>query len=142
MKKRLFCFFLAVLMLGSSITSFAVESAPYASSYLDAYAIGITPKENHVMSVTFVVYGTNIMDRIGAQKILIEEWDGVDWVETGTYSAEKNSNFLTKKASEYTSSITFYGLPGVPYRATLTAYAERNGGSDTGTVTSDPATCK
>lgn len=94
------------------------------------------------MAVTFVVYGTDIMDCLGAQKILVEEWDGVDWEKTGTYTVEKNPSFYATEVSEQAGTVYFYGLPGVQYRATLTAYAERNGGSDTGTVTSNPTTCK
>ena len=145
MKKRIFSFVLAFLMLGCSICVVAAESngpEARASLYLDGYAIGITAKGNAKMSISFVVYGTKTMDCSGAQKIVVEEWDGEDWVNPVTYTAEKNPNFLYENASEYTSSVTFYGLPGVPYRATLTAYAERNGGSDTGTVTSNPTTCK
>ena len=144
MKKRVLGFLLAILMLGCNVCAAAeaVQVEPRASLYLDGYAIGIVPKGGHLMSVTFIVYGTDIMDCLGAQKILIEEWYGIDWVETGTYSAEKNSHFLAQKASEHAASVTFYGLPGVQYRATLTAYAELNGGSDTGVLVSSPKTCK
>jgi hypothetical protein len=144
MKKRILSFLLAFALLGSLFCAGAVEavSQPRASLYLDGYAVGVTAKGNGKMSVSFIVYGTGTMDKIGAETIMVEEWDGIEWIETGTYPAEKNPNFLTTKASEYTSSVTFYGLPGVQYRATLTAYAERNGGSDTGTVTSNPTTCK
>ena len=144
MNKRVLGFLLAILMLGCNVCAAAeaVQVEPRASLYLDGYAIGIVPKGGHLMSVTFIVYGTDIMDCLGAQKILIEEWDGIDWVETGTYSAEKNSHFLAQKASEHAASVTFYGLPGVQYRATLTAYAELNGGSDTGVLVSSPKTCK
>lgn len=145
MKKRICSLLLAFLMLGSSLCAVATEPegpSPRASYYLDGYAIGVNAKGGGVMSVTFVVYGTTIMDCLGAQKILVEEWDGSDWIETGTLSVEKNPHFYTTNASEYTASATFYGLPGVPYRATLTAYAELDGGSDTGTVTSPIETCK
>ncbi len=142
MKKRVLSFLLIFAMLGSSVCCFAAgpDAAPYASLYLDGYAIGINPKGNLLMSVTFVVYGTRTMDCIGAQEIRVEEWDGLEWCETATYPVSKNPDFYAYGVSDYAGSITFYGLPGVPYRATLTAYAEKDGGSDTGTVTCDPAT--
>lgn len=144
MKKRGLGFLLAILMLGCTVCTAAkaVQVEPRASLYLDGYAIGIVPKGGHLMSVTFIVYGTDIMDRLGAKKILIEEWDGVEWFETMTYSVEKNPEFYGTNASEHAESVTFYGLPGVQYRATLTAYAELNGGSDTGVLVSSPKTCK
>ncbi len=141
MKKRILSFLLALAMLGSAVCCFAAgpDAAPYASLYLDGYAIGINPKGNLLMSVTFIVYGTEDMDCIGAQEILVEEWDGVEWLETATYPVSKNPDFYAYNTSEHIGSVTFYGLPGVPYRATLTAYAEKDGGYDTGTVTCNPA---
>lgn len=144
-KKRVVSFLLVLCMLGGAASAIAVDRAeptPYASLYLDAYAIGVKAKGNCKMVVTFIVYGTDIMDCLGAQEIAVEEWDGVEWTPTATYSVEKNSKFYTSNASEHAESVTFYGLPGVNYRATLTAYAELDGGSDTGTVTSNPETCK
>lgn len=145
MKKRILSFLLAFALLGSLNCSFAAGEdgiEPYASEYLDSYAIGVNAKGGGKMSVSFIVYGARTMDKLGAQKIVVEEWDGVEWVDLIEYSAEDNSHFYTTNASEYTASVTFYGLPGLQYRATLTAYAERNGGSDTGTVTSPIETCR
>lgn len=145
MKKRIFCFLLAFALLGSLNCSFAVgpdEIEPYASAYLDSYAIGVNAKGGCVMSVTFIVYGARTMDKLGAQKIVVEEWDGKSWGNPMTYTAEKNPNFYVTQAAEHTASVSFYGLPGLQYRATLTAYAEKDGGSDTGTVTSPITTCK
>ena len=115
---------------------------PHASEYLDGYGIGINAKGGGKMSVTFIVYGTRTMDKLGAQKIVVEEWDGKSWGSPMTYTAEKNSNFYATEAAEHTASVSFYGIPGLQYRATLTAYAEKDGGSDTGTVTCNPTTCK
>lgn len=142
MKKRIVSFFLAFCMLSGMISAIAAEPTPYASLYLDGYAIGIVPKGNCLMSVTFIVYGTDLMDCLGAQEIEIEEWDGVEWLPTATYSADNNPNFYAYNASEHTASVSFYGLPGAQYRAILTAYAELDGGSDTGTLVSSPKTCK
>lgn len=145
MKKYILSFLLVFSLLGNLSCSFAVEPnevEPHASLYLDGYAIGVNAKGNGRMSVTFVVYGTGTMDCLGAKEILVEEWDGVEWIETGTYEVDKNPGFYATNAAEHTASVYFYGLPGAQYRATLTAYAEKDGGSDTGTVTSNPTTCK
>lgn len=145
MKKRILSLLLVLTLVGSSACAVAAESedpAPHASLYLDAYSVSITPKGNSKMSVTFIVYGTGNMDCLGAQKIEIEEWDGSDWAPTGTLSAESNSGFYAYNASEHAASTSFYGTPGIQYRATLTAYAELDGGSDTGTFTCTPKTCR
>lgn len=145
MKKRIFSFLLVFALLGNLTCSFAVESEelqPYASDYLDSYAIGVTAKGGGKMSITFLVYGTDTMDKIGAQKIVVEEWDGESWESIIEYTADKNSNFLTTQASEHGASLAFYGIPGLQYRATLYAYAELDGVFDMGTVTSYVETCR
>ncbi len=141
MKKRVLGALLALLLLGSSLC-FATELSPQASWDLDGYGIAVIPQGGGKMCVEYLIYGAGTMDCIGAQKILVEEWDGVDWEKTGTFSVEKNPGFYTYNASEHGGDVYFYGLPGVPYRATLTAYAEKDGGSDTGTVTCDPVACE
>lgn len=145
MKKRIFSFLLAFIMLGTfsiAIATKPAEPEPHASLYLDAYAIGVKAKGNGLMAVTYIVYGTDIMDCLGAQKIVVEEWDGEDWFPTATYPVEKNPEFYAADVSEHAGTVYFYGLHGVQYRATLTAYAELNGGSDTGIIISSPETCK
>lgn len=141
MKKRILGGFLAMMMLSASLCAVAAAPAPHASLYLDGYGVGVRAKGNCKMAVTYVVFGTDIMDKLGAQTILVEEWDGTEWVKTGTYSATKNTSFIASDVSEHAGTVYFYGLPGINYRATLTAYAELDGGSDTGTVTSEPETC-
>lgn len=141
MKKRILSVLLALLLLGCTFCS-AAEPVPYASLYLDGYGISITPKGGGKMSVTYIVYGAGTMDCLGAQEILIEEWDGSDWDTTTTYSVEDYPEFYASNASEHAGTVYFYGLPGIQYRATLTAYAEKDGGSDTGTLTCTPKTCK
>lgn len=141
MKKRILSVLLILLLMGSSICS-AAELSPYASLYLDGYGLSVNPQGGCKMCVTYLVYGTNTMDRIGAQKIVIEEWDGVDWETTLTYSVEDNPEFYASDVSEHGGNVYFYGLPSIPYRATLTAYAEKDGGSDTGTITCTPKTCE
>lgn len=144
MKKRILSGLLALLMLSSSLCAVATAAparAPQASLYLDGYGVGVTAKGNRKMAVTYVVFGTDIMDTLGAQTILVEEWDGEEWVKTGTYSVSKHPEFYASDVSEHTGAVYFYGLPGIQYRATLTAYAALGSGSDTGEVTSNPETC-
>ena len=142
MKKRILSGFLILLMFSSFICAAAAPArAPQASLYLDGYGVGVTAKGNGRMSVSYVVFGTDVMDKLGAQTILVEEWDGTEWVKTGTYSVSKNPSFYASNVSEHAGNVYFYGLPGIDYRATLTAYAALGSGSDTGEVTSDPETC-
>lgn len=145
MKKRIFSFLLAFALLANLTCSFAAgpeELQPYASDYLDGYAIGVNAKGGGRMSVTFIVYGTDTMDKIGAQKIVVEEWDGASWENIIEYTADKNPDFFATQVSEHGASVAFYGLPGLQYRATLYAYAELDGIFDMGTVTSPIETCR
>lgn len=144
MKKRIFSLLLALALMGSTVCAAAElsERSIQASLYLDAYSISVTPKGGGKMSVTYIVYGTKTMDCIGAQKIVVEEWDGSDWSNPVTYTAEKNPEFYAYNAAEHAGSFTFYGIPGLQYHAILTAYAELDGGSDAKPLTSLAKTCK
>ena len=141
MKKRMVSGLFAILLvLNCSTFAHAIEAR--ASLYLDGYAVGVIPQGNCKMAVSYIVYGTDTMDTLGAQKIEVEEWDGENWQPMTTFSVSKNSDFYAYNVSEHAGVVYFTGLPGVKYRATLTAYAKLGSGSDTGTVTCSGQTCK
>lgn len=113
----------------------------YASKYLDTYGVSLISKGDGRMCVSYAVCGTRTMDKIGVNKILIEEWDGDEWVKYGTVSGSSHSDFYAYDEAEHVGSYYFSGIVGVKYRATLTVYAELDGGSDTGTVSSYTCYC-
>lgn len=140
MKRKMISGLLAFMMLGNLVCANAVE--PRASLYLDSYACILDQKEDSLeMVVTAIVYGTKVMDTIGASKIVVEEWTGRKWIETMTFTPDKNPELYFYNKDVYMGGVSFIGVPGATYRATMTAYAARNGGSDSREHPSQEVTC-
>lgn len=103
-----------------------------ASRYFDGYLLGLSAQGNQTMVLSYAVYGTGRMDKIGAYSIRVEEAITTDlWFESFTaYGDDDPSNFYTMNVYDHCGSITFTGVPGVKYRAVLVAYAENSSGSE------------
>lgn len=135
--------FALVLMLAIA-TSITAAATVRASKYLESYIITVEPKGSGKMVVGYGVYGTRTMDQLGAKKIVIEvETAPGRWIPVITIDGDSN----TDKYYAYNSlfcegTYTFYGNPGDVYRATLTAYAAKGSGSDTGELESSETVCK
>ena len=134
---------LAFLIVLSSFPAFAVKDTRDASPVLDSYMVGLYAEGNGSMSIEFEVFGTGFMDRIGVSYILIEEeiLPGT-WVPFDTVTPDiDDETFFSTDIYIHKDSYTFSGTPGLRYRATITAYAELDGISDTGEVTSPIRLC-
>lgn len=155
MKKRLLTFLVATAMLIGCAAAAETPTATYmndagvlmvsvdprGSRYLDCYAAGMVCNGGYEMEVVLEVFGTHTMDKIGVEKIVIQEWSGSRWIDYMTVKGSNHPEFYAYDTPDYGGTYTFDGFPDAEYRAIVTAYAERDGGSDTGTVTSGSAVC-
>lgn len=141
--KRWFSSLLAVLLLTYTITP-AAFAASRASYYLDSYAIALQASSGGKMVVSYGVYGTKTMDKIGAYSLRIEmETTSDKWVSIATiYGDDYPDEMYSLDSLFHENSYTFYGAPGSRYRATLVAYAALGSGDDTGEITSAARLCK
>ena len=139
MKKKVISFLLVLAIFTSMTAAFA---AVKASDYLDSYGGALAAEGNGVMTLSYTVRGTRIMDVVGVQEIEVQEKIGSRWYTYSTFSEEDYPEFYAYSKSSKAADFSFTGIPGVTYRVILTAYAELNGGSDTGTVTISQATCE
>lgn len=130
MKKRIVAALAAVLLFCGSQSCYAAETR--ASLYFDGYLLCVSAEGNGIMAVSFSVFGTGDMDQIGAYKIRVEEEIAKDtWATSFTaYGDTDPDTFYSYNAFAHTGSFTFYGFPGVTYRAVLTAYASNENGSE------------
>lgn len=132
MKKRVIAFLGAMMLLFGSLTCFAVETR--ASHYFDGYMLGVSAKGNLKMNVSFCVMGTGEMDQIGAYSIRIEEEVGLgtdNWITTFTaYGDDDTDNFYSYNTNNHLGEFSFYGSPGINYRAVLVAYAKNESGEE------------
>lgn len=138
--KKIISTTLALLLLISSVGAIAADTRiiePRASDYLDGAYISLNAKGNRHMTLSYAVYGTKQMDKIGVTKIVIEEFDGTEWHPYTTFSAAYTYNDDT-----HATSVSFDGQPECEYRATLYTYAKNSSGSDSRAYTGTSTTCK
>ena len=112
-----------------------------SSAYLSTYNVALSAQSNHRMAIGVTVTGTSIMDKIGVSIIDIDQKTNGVWSDYNTLYALYNPNFYQYDTASYVDTISFYGAQGVQYRVTLTVYAGKGSGSDTGSLTSYTVTC-
>lgn len=145
MMKKFACLFTALALIFSANGTLAAEFSdiqPYASNYLDSYAIVLVAKGSSKMTISYTVGGTGVMDKIGVQKLTIQEKTGSAWSDYLVYTGGGNQDFYGYNKTDHTGDVSFYGTPGKYYRAIMVVYAEKNGGYDTGTITCTEKVCK
>lgn len=142
MKKK-FISFMLVLGLLTSFASATYSQTVRASDYLLGYGVSIEAVGDGLMEVFYEVDGKGMMSRIGALAIYIDQKVNGTWISYDTLLSAKNPDFLVNDDLGHAGVTYFEGTPGVEYRVTLEAFAMGyDGGSDTGTVTSQVAVCR
>jgi len=137
MKKRSFRLLIIIIILSLLLSSVAFATMD-ASQYLSFYAAYIT-KSGNTVKVNFQVEGTRIMDQIGVTEIYLYEKTSSfgNWTLVHTYlstdpayaSAMMDSN--TSYKDDY---VSYSGNSSYQYKAYVTVYAEKDGGSDSRNV--------
>ena len=143
MKKKSIAAIIALILSLNTSVAFATANTRDASPVLSSYSIGLYAEGNSVMDIDFTIYGTDYMDKIGAYSLLIEEEILPDvWVlYEMLYFDFDDERYFSNDNFFHEGTYTFVGFEGNRYRATLTAYAELDGVSDTGEVTSPARLC-
>lgn len=133
-----------VMLLGLVSTAYAAENepTPYASSYLDNYYVTLSAKGNGKMLISMAIDGVGIQDKIGVLYIDIEEKENGKWSYYDTLYSIDHDDFFAYNTWEYTGAVAFYGTPGLTYRVTIHAYAQKGSGSDTGSIVSYTEVCR
>lgn len=154
MKKSISLIMAICMALSLTCTAFAADvdtsEATYmattynsirASYYLDGYSVGLCADGNGQMAVAMTVDGVGVMDKIGVRELYIEQKINGVWEFYDSLDAAEHPEFYDYDSRDYIATTYFTGTPGVSYRVTLTAYAKKGTGSDTGYVTSPTVVC-
>lgn len=145
MKRRLIAIFLTIsIVLGVSGTAFAAEGgiAPHASAYLDTYYVTLAAKGNGRMVIGVSVDGVGVQDKIGILSVDIYVKENGKWIIFDMMDSVDHPEFYTYKSRDHVGEISFYGTPGASYYATITVVSFKDGGGDTGYITSPAVVCK
>ncbi len=142
MKKKVMAFVLTIIIaFGISGTVLASEDQVRASHYLDSYYVVLLAKGNGKMAVSVVVNGMDTEDMIGIMEIYIEQKIDGKWHYYDTLDWSEHPEYTENNTDTYCNTVYFQGKPGDTYRVTITVYAGKDGGWDTGYVTSVPEVC-
>lgn len=105
-------------------------STTRSSEYISSSLIDVRQEGNGQFSITFSVYGTGKMTRIGAKSIVISEKVGGRWNEVTSYD-QYDDGMSRTNATSYANTIYFDGDIGTEYRFKVTVFAQNSFGSDT-----------
>lgn len=145
MKKIFVCFVLSLVLVVSVFPVMAVEPdddiSPQASLYLERYSTGLSALGNEQMLIRVSIAGVGTQDKIGIQRIDIDQLVNGKWIYYDTMYGLEHPEFYTYDALDYVNEIYFNGTHGTTYRVTVKAYAKKGNGSDTGFVTSNSCVC-
>lgn len=144
MKKIISVFFTFLMLITISSTGFAAEESTYsldASHYLDGYSVALGARGNGIMVITANVEGVGTQDKIGLLRIDIDEKINGNWYSYDTWDSVDHPEFYAYDSWDYFEAFSFDGTPGSTYRVTLIVYAEKDGGWDTGFITSYAVVC-
>lgn len=133
MKKCLRLALVFVLVLALSLPAFAQASVARASDYISSYT-ATASVSGKTVTIQFYVYGTEMMDEIGASQIRVYgKAPNGSWEDAGSCDPE-DSGFAYLVASNrgmYSASVSFTGKTDYSYYAVVEVFASKDGGEDT-----------
>ena len=126
MKKRVMTILLCLLFLFSNLACASAASTRLeerASQYFDVYMLGVSANGDGEMNVTFGVFCSGVMDKVGVYSLRIEsEISPGIWVEEFTvYGSDDPDLFYDTDTIQHGGDFYFDGIPGVKYRAVMVA---------------------
>jgi len=135
MKKRVMTTLLCLFFIFSNLACASAASTRIeerASKYFDAYMLGVSANGDGEMDVTFGVFCSGVMDKVGVYSLRIEsEVSPGNWVEEFTvYGSDDPDLFYDTDTIQHGGDFYFDGIPGVKYRAVMVAYATDAAGEE------------
>lgn len=126
------CSLLTLCLMSTMLCAFA-SANNRSSAYLSSYTSTLKALSGGEIAVVVDVDGVGTMDEIGAAEIHIyESTDNSLFTLVESYYSDDYSDMLWQnKTHYYDSPVTYEGVVGRYYKATVCFYAAKNGGSDT-----------
>lgn len=127
---RLFVFITILALLLSTVAFASLEASDYLS-YYNAYI----SKSGNTIKINFDVQGTRIMDYVGVSEIYLYEKTSTNgsWNLVQTYLSTDPvyaSTMMDSNTNFKIDYVSYSGNSAYQYKAYVTVYAEKNGGSD------------
>ena len=118
------CLVLVFTLVSSSVAYALTESNAYISSWNGAVSVA----NDGTVTVNFGTHGTGCMDKIGASAISIYE-NGQFRMAYYAANPLYTATMMGTNDYDFYGYVTYAGTKGNTYRALITFYAEKDGGS-------------
>lgn len=122
----------------SSDTFYIVDSNTLRASFILTPSLSISSPSSNTIKVTARANTNIVVDKLGFSSLYIQRWNGSAWVNALSWYNKYKTNSLTFVFSGSTSAAT----SGAYYRAVCTFYAEKDGETESVTVTTSYIKCK
>lgn len=129
------CFILLIVCFCQVV--YATDNQTKASYYLSDYGAQITADSSSytgTIDIGFDVVATERSDYVGVSELIIYKSNGS---RVATITGSTRNGLLRANAVVHAYTYSYNGTPGTSYYAVLTMYAERDGGSDSRTYTTN-----
>lgn len=118
------------ILIAFPTTAFALDTR--ANSRIKTCSALVRVENNGDLSVFFSITASTTMDVIGANKIVIQRYNGSKWVAESTLIPRDYPEMQTNNASQYSALISYApDYSSSSYRAVVTVYAADNEGYST-----------
>ena len=128
-----------ILIIMALLLSMVAYASVEASHYISSYGAYIS-KTGNTVKIYFDVVGTGIMDQIGATEIYLYEKTSTygSWtlVHTFLYTDPTYATSMMGSNTGFKDDyVSYSGNSSYQYKAYITVYAEKDGGSDSRNIT-------
>jgi hypothetical protein len=140
MKKRIPAIITTALILTLSVNVTASADLLRASQYISNCSTWATAEGGGSVSFGFDVTATTSSNVVGATSIAVQRKNGSSWTTVYTFTGSNSTGLTGSNCTSYSSFVYYAGTAGNQYRANVTIYVQRGGGSDSRTVTTNTVT--
>lgn len=145
--RRIISLILTLLMcMSSGLTAIAMntddEPIARASDYLNYYSAYVITRSGGKVIIEFEVDGVGKMDTIGINRLVIQEKIDGKWTSLPTIWGSTSNGLISESSIAYIGEYIHETDSGTECRAIVTVYAEKDGGSDSRTITTNSVTAK
>ncbi len=138
MKKRCVVLLLMVLCLVSAVGVQGYAVQPRASEQIISYDATLSRNGSGRVHVGFMIQCTAKMDVLGTTSIVVQRFNGTDWVSEYTFNIREYPGMQTQHQDHYSGIVAYSpSNPGSKYRAMVFFYARNSAGSDTAVKTTN-----
>ncbi len=127
-----------VLLLSLATPAFATETRE--DSRIKTYTADLSANQSGNLIVFFTVTASSTMDTIGANRIVIQHYDGTRWVDEYIFTVKNAPEMQVTQSVRHSAAISYTPLNDGLYRASVTVIAKDASGLSAKPLLSDEVT--